>query len=79
MHIEVVLFGAVADLARRRKLAIELPERSTVSDGLENLSETLSTSRGGKLLYAVNEEYADGETQLRDGDTLAIFTAVSGG
>ena len=32
-----------------------------------------------KLLYSLNQTYAIGDEIVRDGDELAIFTAVSGG
>jgi molybdopterin converting factor small subunit len=32
-----------------------------------------------RLLFAVNEEYVSPTARLKDGDELAIFTAVSGG
>ena len=31
------------------------------------------------LRFSVNQKYATGQETLRDGDELAIFTAVSGG
>jgi len=35
--------------------------------------------RSHKLLVAVNQEYAGDAMPLKDGDEVAIFTAVSGG
>jgi molybdopterin converting factor small subunit len=32
-----------------------------------------------QLLFAVNQEYASGDEPLKNGDELAVFTAVSGG
>jgi molybdopterin converting factor small subunit len=32
-----------------------------------------------KILIAVNQEYADADTELANGDEIALFTAVSGG
>ena len=32
-----------------------------------------------KLFFSINQQYATGEEIVRDGDELAIFTAVSGG
>ena len=34
---------------------------------------------GKSLLFSVNQEYSDGSENVKDGDELAIFTAVSGG
>ena len=39
----------------------------------------LSARFGRSLLFAVNQEYARGETEVREGDELAIFPPVSGG
>ena len=35
--------------------------------------------KGHKLLFSINQQYANGDEIIRDGDELAIFTAVSGG
>jgi molybdopterin converting factor small subunit len=35
--------------------------------------------RDHKLLFSINQEFASGDEMVRDGDELAIFTAVSGG
>ena len=32
-----------------------------------------------RLLFSVNQEYVSSDTKIRDGDELAVFTAVSGG
>ena len=46
---------------------------------VESLTARYPALAAHKLLTAVNEEYADPDTILNDGDEIAIFTAVSGG
>jgi molybdopterin converting factor small subunit len=79
MNVEIIFFGAVADAVGCRSLRVELPPVSTVSDALREISGTLSKFRSERLLHAVNEEYADKDMILTEGDKLAVFTAVSGG
>lgn len=79
MNIRVLFFGATADATGTKKLDL------TVEDGTKSLSifETVVDQfpqlNDHTLRFAVNEEYANGEEIVRDGDILAVFTAVSGG
>ena len=79
MAISVLFFGATAELTGTRRLEIDLPSESnaaTVFDGLVAKYPALSRRR---LLYSINQQYASGNEIVRDGDELAVFTAVSGG
>ena len=54
-------------------------QTTTAKSIIEQLSHQHPSLAKYKLLIAVNEEYADADTVLNDGDEIAIFTAVSGG
>jgi molybdopterin converting factor small subunit len=75
MAIKVLCFGATADAVGSRELEILFSESITAGSVIKQLP-ALSNH---KLLIAVNEEYADADTVLNDGDEVALFTAVSGG
>jgi molybdopterin synthase sulfur carrier subunit len=78
-EINVLFFGATADAAGARSTRIELQDGATTKQALETLTSMYSRLASHNLLYAVNEEYADGDEVLKAGDKLAVFTAVSGG
>ncbi len=75
----VLFFGAAADAAGTREAEVELAEGSTVGEFVESLKSKHPGLAGQKLLFAVNEEYADPATPLEHGYEVAIFTPVSGG
>ena len=79
MQITILLFGATADLVGERELVLELPDGSTVGEVLPNLKQKNPGLSKHKLLVALNEEYVSHDTRVRNGDMLAVFTAVSGG
>ena len=79
MNVQVLFFGATANITGRRSHEIELPSESvakTVFDKILIEYPRLATHR---LLFSVNQQYATGNEMLSDGDELGIFTAVSGG
>ena len=79
-RIQVLLFGAVADLIGLRELEMEISYRSSLNEIIERFSTNYPKLSEHKLLTAVNEEYAsDPDRLLNAGDRVAIFTAVSGG
>lgn len=77
--IKVLFFGATAEAAGTREEVLELDETIDIETAVLTLVDRYPRLQGRKLLAAVNEEYVASDTQLNDGDELAIFTAVSGG
>ena len=78
-RVNVLFLGATADAAGTRVLPLEVTDGAVAGDALLSLTEKHPELTRHKLLLAVNEEYVDAKTPLADGDTLAVFTAVSGG
>lgn len=79
MQITILFFGATADLVGTRSAEFEFPESTTVGPVLEKLKQKNPGLDKHKLLVALNEEYVSPKTTVKSGDTLAVFTAVSGG
>jgi len=79
MVVNILFFGSTADIAETRSLNRHCKDEEKVSDLLGKLSQEYPALTNHKLLIAVNEEYADADTILNDGDEIAVFTAVSGG
>lgn len=79
MTVEVLFFGATADVTGQRRVEVELPSDSQASDIFKKLVADYPLLVKHRLHFSVNQQYATGEETLNDGDELAIFTAVSGG
>ena len=79
MPISILFFGATAVTAGTRETEIELAEGTTASELLEGIKAKYPGLARQKLLFAINEEYVPSDSELASGDTMAIFTPVSGG
>lgn len=79
MRIKTLFFGATADDTGARVFELDVPDGASTARALGLVIGRFPKLAERKLLFAVNEEYVDGETMLADGDELAVFTAVSGG
>ena len=79
MRIQVLFFGATADIAGIRRLVIEMPSDTTATAVFEKLITDHPQLASHKLHISLNQQYAAGDEIVREGDELAIFTAVSGG
>jgi molybdopterin converting factor small subunit len=79
MHVRVLFFGATADLIGGRSIDLAVENAAKVGDTLDQLLGRFPKLGGHKLRFAVNQEYVAHDQVLRDGDELAVFTAVSGG
>ena len=81
MKCEVLLFAQIRDAVGRDRLEIELPVGAKVRDALDALAskhEAIAKTRS-QLAVAVDERYANTETVLREGCTIALIPPVSGG
>ena len=80
MEINVKLFALGRDLIGKNQLRITVNEGASVDEVIKALTaaypqfSTLTT-----FMVAVNQEYADRQTVLQNGDEVAIIPPVSGG
>ena len=83
IKVKVLFFGATADSVGEREIEISLDEKTNANNALEKIFAdypNLAKNHNKKSLhFSVNEEYAKGDEPIKDGDELAVFTAVSGG
>jgi len=79
MKVQVLFFGATALVIGEREIEFDLAEQTKAADALRQILKQFPQLERYSLLFALNQEYADGDEIIRNGDELAIFTAVSGG
>lgn len=79
MKVSVLFFGATADEVGTREINLEFSDNAKASDAFGEIVNKYPRLAQHKLLFAVNQEYANGDETISDGDELAVFTAVSGG
>ncbi len=79
MKLQVLFFGATASISGKRSFQVETDEGMHVCAVFERILIEHPSLTAHKLLFSVNQQYATGEEIVREGDELAIFTAVSGG
>jgi molybdopterin synthase catalytic subunit len=76
VQVTVKLFAGLRERAGTGERELELPAGARLADVWPRLD--LGDEPAG-LLYAVNQEYAERETDLADGDEVALIPPVSGG
>ena len=81
MEVIVRYFAGHRDIIGRAEERIALAAGATVGDLWECLVARYPRLDGysGRLLYAVNQEFATLATDLHDGDEIAFIPPVSGG
>ncbi|MFN0141554.1 MAG: MoaD/ThiS family protein [Pyrinomonadaceae bacterium] len=79
MSVRILFFGATAAATDNREIVINENGFSNVSSIIDELIETYPRLTSHKLLCSINHQYATSDDPVRDGDEIAIFTAVSGG
>jgi molybdopterin converting factor subunit 1 len=81
MRCHVLLFAQLRESLGTPRLELDLPDGSTVGDGLDRLAqehEVISDMRG-RIAVAVDAKYQPMSAQLTDGCELALIPPVSGG
>jgi len=82
VRVRVLFFGAARETTGSAELELELRAPASAASAMEEMLVRYPGLRrfGRSLLLAVNQEYARGEdTEVREGDELALFPPVSGG
>jgi MoaE-MoaD fusion protein len=81
MQVTVRYFAGHRDMTGRSHESIELPDDATVGSLWELLVSRYPRLAGytGRMLYALNQEYATLTSTLGDGDEVAFIPPVSGG
>ena len=81
MHITILLFARLREIAGAPMLSRDLPEGSTARQAWDALAGEFPgiAEYEATVSCAVNEEYARLTTALHDGDEIAFLPPVSGG
>ena len=79
MKVQVLFFGATAEAVGKREIEIDLEAKANAAAAFEQVLSAHPNLQKHTLLFAVNQEYSGGDKIIKDGDEIAIFTAVSGG
>ena len=81
MTVTVKLFAILRERAGLSELQLDLPDAATITTARQMLGKRLPAINDylARVAWAVNRSYAPVETQLHDGDELAVIPAVSGG
>ena len=79
MIIQVLFFGATADIAGTRRIHIDVSPQTLAKAVFEKILSKHPRLASHKLHISINQQYATGDEVVRDGDEIAIFTVVSGG
>jgi MoaE-MoaD fusion protein len=81
MNVRVRLFAMLRDRAGVSETTLSLPDGATAATAASALVEQFPALRDAvpRVMYAVNQEYAGSDAELKDGDELALIPPVSGG
>ena len=81
VNVKVRLFARYRELAGTGLLDLDIPTSSTALDAFDRVAERFPEMRPmrASTLMAVDAEFIRPETELRDGEELALMPPVSGG
>ncbi len=81
MKVHLRFFSMYRDVVGKTSLSIQMPENSTLNELIEELITKFPRLRAYKdtIILAVNRDFADLGTKLKDGDEVALMPPVGGG
>lgn len=81
IQVRIRFFGPAKDLTDCEEMFLNLPKGSSLSEAIKTLSEIFPKlhERLHHYRFAVNADYADENTLLKEGDEVALIPPVSGG
>ncbi len=81
VRVRVLFFGAAREIVGHDEVEMEIRAPANAASAFEEIKASYPELRrfGRSLLFAVNQEYAPVDREVREGDELAVFPPVSGG
>ena len=83
MKVQVLYFAALREQLGVECEEVELPAAATAADLLKLLAERgnawAAVQDGAGTRLAINQEFAEPESSLSDGDEVGLFPPVTGG
>lgn len=81
MRIRVLFFGILKDVAGRAEESLEVPEGGKLGDVIDEYARRFPrvAEMSASIVLARNEQFAEANTPLAEGDEVALLPPVSGG
>ncbi|UCD43876.1 MAG: MoaD/ThiS family protein [Candidatus Bathyarchaeota archaeon] len=80
MKVKLKYFASIAEYMRKNGEEMELSGETKIDDLLLVVKSQHDLLQGmDNIIVALNGEYVDGSTRLKDSDVVALFPPVSGG
>lgn len=80
MKIRVLFFGITTDLVGASQLQMDVEKNCSIASFKTVLKDKFSSlEKINSYAIAINEEYANATSVLKEGDVVAIIPPVSGG
>lgn len=81
LKVKIRYFALYRDLSGKSDEILDVNEGSTLATLLDSVKKVhpIFEKQPGEFLLALNEEYAERDAVLSEGDEVAIFPNVSGG
>ena len=80
MKIQLLFFGIATDLVGENSQSYSIQMNTSIKDLKNKLIADYSNLKNiNEFAIAVNEEYANDDVIIKDGDVVAIIPPVSGG
>lgn len=79
--VQIRFFAGHRDIVGQANLSLELPPSSTMGSLWALLCERYPrlSAYSGRVLFAVNQQFATATTELAEGDEVSFIPPVSGG
>ena len=78
MTVQVLFFAQLREIFGETARSMRVPEGISI-DGLVRALRAETRGSLPPLVYAVNEEFEDGDRRLLENDIVALMTPMSGG
>ena len=79
MRVKLRLFAYLRETFGIDEEEIEIEDRTTVGALWDQFKDKIPQNRNFRVLFAINGEYAERDTELKEGDEIVFIPPVSGG